>query len=43
MSTDAGTKKYNNTWQQIGYDGVQFQFDCQQWDDVATGVVADHP
>jgi hypothetical protein len=34
-------KKYNNLWQQIGYDGVQFQFDCQQWDDVATGVVAD--
>ena len=20
---------------------MQFQFDCQQWDDVATGVVAD--
>ena len=34
-----GKQKLNKTWQQIGYDGVQFQFDCQQWDDVATGVV----
>ena len=35
-----GNRNLIVTWQYIGYDGVQFQFDCQQWDDVATGVVA---
>ena len=32
-------QKFTDSWEKIGYDGVQFQFDCQQWDDVATGVV----